>query len=116
LPRLAKPEGDPNFLTLPMIESLQGKRLASKMQEAAAWKAFVDYELGIATSMYVIIATEKRLSGNTKDVQRGYAFAQAYMKRLEKMSDALKTLYDGYSRQLSYRDIDAKIQGSRRLT
>ena len=120
LPVIVRPDGDApvsqQYLLPTNKKDFSSKELATKLQETAAWKAYVDQERGIATAMYSIVAVEKRLSGNDEDSLRGYAFVQAYMKRLEALSDSFKIMYEGLSRQVAVREQDSKIQGSRRYT
>lgn len=93
------------------------KQLSEKLQEVAGWKAYVDQERGIATAMYSIVSVEKRISGtDDEDAIRGYAFIQAYMRRLESLSDAFKIMYEGLSRQVTIKSEEFKIQSSKRHT
>jgi len=90
--------------------------MGQKLQEIAAWKAFVDQELGIILSYFSVVAVEKRIVGNEDEALRAYAFLQGYVKRVQKLSDALKIMYDSLSRQVTIREQNSRIQGSRRFT
>lgn len=120
MPVLARPEGQAPVsqkVLLPnQTATWSAKQLTEKLQEVASWKAYVDQELGIATSMYSIVSVEKRIEGNSDEVLRGYAFIQAYMKRLERLSDAFKIMYEGLSRQVTIREQEVRVQSSRRHT
>jgi hypothetical protein len=93
------------------------KELSEKLQEAANWKAYVDQERGIATAIYSIVGVEKRIAGSSdEDAIRGYAFSQAYMRRLEGLSEAFKVMYESLSRHVTIREHEARIQMSGRHT
>jgi len=90
--------------------------LPEKLQEVAAWHAYILQAQGEATSDYVLWSIVKRQNPRDEEIAEECGLAQALMKRLELHSEALERLYAGLSRQLSARDISSRIEGSRKYT
>lgn len=121
LPRILRP-GDgnvPSLLELRVPRSLNdisGKNLGEKLQEIAAWKAYVDQEIGVARAAYALVSVEKQLNPREEDAKRAYGVMQAYMRKLEGLGDALKTMYDALSRQVAIREQRFRSEGGKRYT
>jgi hypothetical protein len=108
------PEGEPNY-SLPNLKDLSGRLLAEKLQHTANWKAFIDSLLGEVTAIYCVVAVEKRIRGRdiSADEERTYALVQGMMKRLEKLSESMKIMYESLSRQVTIRDQESRANPNR---
>lgn len=98
------------------LNDLSGRQLGEKLQEIAAWKAFADVEVGTARAIYGLVSLELSLDARNLDKRKAKVFAQAWMRRVESYSEALKIAYDALSRQVTIRDQRVRVEGSRRYS